>query len=47
MPWRGEIRQAELGDADDVARLAAELALSFEFSARRCWRRTVPACCWP
>ena len=35
MPWRGEIRQAELGDADDVARLAAELALSFEFSAAR------------
>jgi GNAT superfamily N-acetyltransferase len=35
MPWRGEIRPAEFGDADDVARLAAELAMSFEFSAAR------------
>jgi len=42
MPWRGEIRQAELGDADDVARLAAELALSFEFSAAR-FRENYPA----
>ncbi len=33
--WHGEVRPAEAGDADDVARLAAALALSFEFSAAR------------
>ena len=32
---QGEVRQARAGDADDVARLAAELAMSFEFSAAR------------
>jgi GNAT superfamily N-acetyltransferase len=30
--WQGEVRQAQAGDADDVARLAAGLAMSFEFS---------------
>jgi len=30
--WHGEIRQATTSDADGVAALAAELALSFEFS---------------
>ena len=30
--WHGEIRHAGAGDADGVAALAAELALSFEFS---------------
>lgn len=33
--WDGEIRPAGAGDRDDVARLAAELALSFAFSADR------------
>lgn len=33
--WQGEVRPAEAGDADDVARLAAALALSFKFSAAR------------
>ena len=33
--WRGEVRQARAGDAGDVARLAARLATSFEFSAAR------------
>jgi GNAT superfamily N-acetyltransferase len=42
MPWRGEIRPAEFGDADDVARLAAELAMSFEFSAAS-FRENYPA----
>jgi GNAT superfamily N-acetyltransferase len=40
--WQGEVRQARLGDADDVARLAAELAMSFEFSAAR-FRENYPA----
>jgi GNAT superfamily N-acetyltransferase len=31
--WHGEVRRARAGDADDVARLAAGLAMSFEFSA--------------
>jgi GNAT superfamily N-acetyltransferase len=35
MTWHGEIRQAEAGDVDEVAGLAAALALSFEFSAAR------------
>jgi GNAT superfamily N-acetyltransferase len=30
--WPGEVRPARAGDAEDVARLAAELAMSFEFS---------------
>jgi len=30
--WQGEIRHAGAGDIDGVAALAAELALSFEFS---------------
>jgi GNAT superfamily N-acetyltransferase len=33
--WQGEVRPAEASDADDVARLAAALAMSFEFSADR------------
>jgi GNAT superfamily N-acetyltransferase len=33
--WQGEIRQAEVGDVDEVAGLAAELAMSFKFSAAR------------
>jgi GNAT superfamily N-acetyltransferase len=40
--WRGEIRQAEFGDADEVARLAAELGMSFEFSAAS-FRENYPA----
>jgi GNAT superfamily N-acetyltransferase len=35
MTWQGEIRQAEAGDVDEVAGLAAALAMSFEFSASR------------
>jgi GNAT superfamily N-acetyltransferase len=35
MGWQGEARRARADDADDVARLAAELAMSFEFSAAR------------
>ncbi|HEX4093813.1 MAG TPA: GNAT family N-acetyltransferase [Trebonia sp.] len=35
MSWQGQIRQAEAGDVDEVAGLAAALALSFEFSAER------------
>lgn len=35
MGWQGEVRRARADDADDVARLAAELAMSFEFSAAR------------
>jgi GNAT superfamily N-acetyltransferase len=31
--WQREVRHARADDADDVARLAAELAMSFEFSA--------------
>jgi GNAT superfamily N-acetyltransferase len=33
--WHGEIRHAGVGDADGVARLAVELATSFEFSEER------------
>ena len=33
--WQGAIRQAEFGDVDAVADLAAALAMSFEFSAAR------------
>ena len=40
--WRGEVRQAQAGDADDVARLAAELAMSFEFSPAS-FRENYPA----
>ena len=40
--WRGETRQAGAGDADDVGRLAAELAMSFEFSAAS-FRENYPA----
>jgi GNAT superfamily N-acetyltransferase len=42
MPWRGEIRQAEIGDADEVAGLAAALAMSFEFSAAK-FRENYPS----
>jgi GNAT superfamily N-acetyltransferase len=40
--WRGQVREARPGDADDVARLAAELAMSFEFAAAR-FRDNYPA----
>ncbi len=40
--WRGEVRRAEAGDIDGVAALAAELALSFEFSPER-FRVSYPA----
>ena len=40
--WLGEVRRARAGDADDVARLAAELALSFEFSPAS-FRENYPA----
>ena len=40
--WPGEIRQAEAGDVDDVAGLAAALAMSFEFSAAS-FRENYPA----
>ena len=40
--WDGEIRRAGNGDADGVAALAAELALSFEFSAEQ-FRASYPA----
>ena len=33
--WQGGVRRAEAGDIEDVAGLAAELALSFEFSKER------------
>ncbi len=33
--WRGKIRRAGAGDIEDVAGLAAELVLSFEFSRQR------------
>jgi GNAT superfamily N-acetyltransferase len=33
--WPGEVRRAEAGDIEDVAALAGELALSFEFSRQR------------
>jgi GNAT superfamily N-acetyltransferase len=40
--WPGEIRPAGAGDIDGVAALAAELALSFEFSPQR-FRASYPA----
>jgi GNAT superfamily N-acetyltransferase len=40
--WHGDVRHARLEDADDVAQLAAELAMSFEFSAAR-FRENYPA----
>jgi GNAT superfamily N-acetyltransferase len=40
--WPGEIRPARAGDIDGVAALAAELALSFEFSAGQ-FRLSYPA----
>lgn len=40
--WHGEIRHARAGDIDGVAALAAELALSFEFSLER-FRVSYPA----
>ena len=40
--WHGEIRHARTGDIDGVAALAAELALSFEFSPER-FRASYPA----
>ncbi len=40
--WPGVVRRARAGDADDVARLAAALAMSFEFSAAR-FRENYPA----
>lgn len=40
--WQGQIRRAGVGDADAVADLAAELALSFEFSPQR-FRVSYPA----
>jgi GNAT superfamily N-acetyltransferase len=40
--WPGEIRPARAGDIDGVAALAAELALSFEFSPER-FRLVYPA----
>jgi GNAT superfamily N-acetyltransferase len=40
--WQGEIRHARAGDADGVAGLAAEFAMSFEFSGER-FRASYPA----
>jgi GNAT superfamily N-acetyltransferase len=40
--WDGQIRRAEADDIDGVAALAAELALSFEFSLKR-YRVSYPA----
>jgi hypothetical protein len=40
--WQGEVRQAKAGDADDFARLAAGLAMSFEFSTAS-FRENYPA----
>jgi GNAT superfamily N-acetyltransferase len=40
--WQGEIRHAGADDADGVAGLAAELAMSFEFSEER-FRASYPA----
>ena len=40
--WQGEIRHAEADDIDGVADLAAELAMSFEFS-REQFRVSYPA----
>jgi len=42
MGWPGQIRRAESGDLDDVAGLAAALAMSFEFSAAS-FRENYPA----
>jgi GNAT superfamily N-acetyltransferase len=39
---QGEVRQAKAGDADDIARLAAGLAMSFEFSPAS-FRQNYPA----
>ena len=51
--WHGEIRHARAGDIDGVAALAAELALSFEFSPEQfrlgypaVLAPTARACCW-
>ena len=40
--WQGSIRQAAAADIEEVAGLAAELALSFEFSHER-FRASYPA----
>jgi len=40
--WQGEIRHAGVGDIDGVAALAAQFALSFEFSAGQ-FRVSYPA----
>ena len=40
--WQGRIRRAGAGDAGAVATLAAELAMSFEFSAER-FRENYPS----
>ena len=40
--WQGEIRHARADDIDDVAALAAELSMSFEFSLGR-FRVSYPA----
>ena len=40
--WQGEIRRARAGDADGVAGLAADLSMSFEFSAES-FRASYPA----
>jgi GNAT superfamily N-acetyltransferase len=40
--WNGEVRHARAGDIDGVAALAAELALSFEFSPEQ-FRASYPA----
>lgn len=42
MTWQGQIRRAASGDVDEVAGLAAALAMSFEFSAAR-FRENYPA----
>jgi GNAT superfamily N-acetyltransferase len=40
--WHGQVRHATAGDIDGVAALAAELALSFEFSPEQ-FRASYPA----
>jgi GNAT superfamily N-acetyltransferase len=40
--WQGQIRQAEAGDVDEIAGLAAALAMSFEFSAAK-FRENYPS----
>ena len=40
--WQGQIRQAEPGDVDQIAGLAAALAMSFEFSAAK-FRENYPS----